>query len=64
MAGFCRIPDTEPGIRSIPNSNVYDYCPKAFRDSWKLNRNMNNHNTRAKDSFYRNKLSLVSFLDI
>ena len=43
------------------HSYVYEYCPKAFNDTWKFNRHNNNYNTRAKDDFYIERTSMAYF---
>ena len=43
------------------HSYYYDYCPKSFNGTWKLNKDQNNHNTRARDDFFMERTSLVYF---
>ena len=43
------------------HSYVFDYCPKSFNGTWKYNRNMNQHNTRAKDDFFIERTTMVYF---
>ena len=32
------------------HSYIYDYCPKAFKGTWRLNKDMNTYNTRAREN--------------
>ena len=43
------------------HSYFYDYCPEAFKGTWKLNKNMNDHGTRAMNDFYIERVSMAYF---
>ena len=43
------------------HSYVYDYCPNAFKNTWKFNRDMNLRVTRANNDFYIERTSMAYF---
>ena len=43
------------------HSYIYDYCPKTFKGTWKLNKDMNTCNTRARDDFYMERITMAYF---
>ena len=44
-------------MHSIKN----EYAPKTFKDTWKFNKTNNNHNTRRKEDFFREQISMSYF---
>ena len=43
------------------HSYYYDYCPKSFKGTWKLNKDMNSQGTRAMNDFYIERVSMAYF---
>ena len=43
------------------HSYFYDYCPDAFKGTWKLIKDMNSQGTRAMNDFYIERASMAYF---